>query len=214
MAQRELHGGNRKEDLAGKLWANVCYCILSPKAPGTALSHITGCIKLIYVKRRRTGLTGSRSPVRALTLNPPVVLISVLHISGFLLCLSSLLLCIWLSQSMCLGPCLMLLYFSVRRILAQCFCLQNRCPYRKYVLLLPFALRCMPPESQWLCLTWQCGICSALEQQLLLSCLVFALWWPHPIRHCSMLQKSHHGCADLLNKELLGHYSSVKHDLN
>lgn len=71
MAQRELHGWNRKEDLAGKLWATVCYCILGPKAPGTALSHITGCTRVVYGNRRRTGPTGNRSPVRAPTLRPP-----------------------------------------------------------------------------------------------------------------------------------------------
>lgn len=155
----------------------------------------------------------------------PAVLISVLHISVFLLCLSSFLLCIWLSQGVCLRPHLMpcSLYFSVDMTLAQCFCLQNRCPQKTDVLLLPFAvaLRCMPPqviagrwippESHWLCLTWQCGTCSAMEQQLLLSCLVLAFWWPHPISHCSMLQRTHRGYADLLNKRLLGHYSPVKH---
>lgn len=155
----------------------------------------------------------------------PVVLISVLHISGFLLCPSSSLLCIWLSQSVCLGPHLMLcsLYFSADMTLAHHVCLQNRCPQKTEVLFLPFAvaLRCvppqvisgrwMPPESQWLCLTWQCGTCPALEQQLLVSYLVLAFWCPHPTSQQFMLQRSPHGCADLLNKGLLGHYSPVKH---
>lgn len=155
----------------------------------------------------------------------PAVLMSVFHVSGFLLCPSSSLLCIWLSQSVYLGPHLMLcsLYFSVDMTLAQHFSLQNRCPQKTYLLLLPFAvaLRCVPPqvisgrwippESQRLCLTWQCGTCSALEQQLLLSYLVLAFWWPHPISHCFMLQRIHHGCTDLLNKGFLGHYSPVMH---
>lgn len=118
----------------------------------------------------------------------PEVLISMLHISVFLLCPSSYLLCIWLSQSVCLGPHLMLcsLYFSMDMTLAQHFWLQNRCPQKRGVLLLPLAVArrwmppqvisggWIPPESQWFCLTWQ---------QLLLSCLVLAFWWPQPISH-------------------------------
>lgn len=228
MAQKELQGYNKKEDLAGKLWANVCYCILGPKAPGTALSHITGCTRLGYDNSRRIGPTGNRSPGWAPTLNPPHPPCGIDFCASYLSfsAVSQLLSLVHLAiPKRVSGSSLnaVLTYFSVDMTVAQHFCLQNRCPQKTDVLLLPFAvaLRCVPaqvisgrwipPESQCLCLTWQCGTCSALEQQLLLSCLVLASWWPHPISHCFTLQRSPLSCADLLNKGLLGPYSPAKH---
>lgn len=131
------------------MWASVCCCVLGPKAPGTALSHITVAPGLFMTTAGEQDPLGTGLLCKLLlsVLHMcPEVLISVLHISVFLLCLSSSLLCIWRSQS---GASLNAVrYFSVDMTLAQRFCLQKRCPQKRGVLLLSFAVavRCVPPQ--------------------------------------------------------------------